>query len=405
MQEYKYFIRGEINECYPELISIFEEYINYIDLLGQTVNYNHSKDGIIPYFKISALNALTELFISSKKLLQFSHWRATNILIRTLFELLINIEYVFLKPEKSEELCMRFFKFGELQQSLHVKRDIQNNQYNIHNRINPKFFRMDDMLKEIENLFEEFIMKKKRDGTVIWYSYWNIKSPKDIVKELNNQERMKQFDKYYSELSDYVHGSPIFVASGVYHPEQIENNEIDEIENNHVFKQGYDLLLFSNEILKMIGNISHEFNENEINKFVQRIQELAEKNNMKGMGNIDCIKEKSNDIPIHNILPDIVVNKLFDFDFSKPNKEGNIEFVKKYKFNKKVSLEFKKYGEIVFHEVKEVLFKITPSGFIHCTIIGTEGLIGEVIKLPSKITIKEQILKFSHTEIIEYIVE
>lgn len=405
MEYYKYFAREGVNEYYPELINVLEEYIDYIDLLGKTVEYDYLKDGFTQYFKISALNALAELFISNKRLLEFSHWRAACILTRTLFEFLINIEYIFLKPEKSEELCAKFFKFGKFQQSLHVKKDIQNNQYNIHNKIDPKYFMIDDMIKETESFFKEFIKKKKSDGTILWYSYWNIKSPREMVKELNNPDRIKQYNSYYSNLSDYVHGSPIFVSSGIYLPEQIDNNEIDEIENNHVFKQVNDLLLFSNDILRIIGNISPEFQETNLDRFIQKIKELAVKNDIKGISSDITLSEKKQDQDINNILPDVIINTIFDLDFSKPTKEGKLIFMKKHKFKEKVSLRFKKNENIVFHEVQEVIFKMTRSGFIHCTVIGQDHPIGEIMKLPPKIIIKEQIIKFSFDEIKEYIIE
>ena len=405
MSYYKYFIRDGIEGAYPELITLLNEYRDYIDMLARTADYDYLRDGLIQYFKVAALNALVELFISIKKLLELSHWRAASILIRTLFEFLINIEYIFLNPVETEELCAQFFKFSELQEVQHVRKDVQNNKYNIHNKIDPKSFRLNDMIRESKRCFKEFIKSEFDNGAVAWNPYWHLKSPKQIVDELNNPVRKKQYKNYYSNLSDFVHGSPIFVSSGVYLPEQIDNNEIDEIENNHVFNQANDLLLFSNAILRIIGNISPKFQKINLESFIQRLQRLIEENNIKGITNNDTTSKKEQSQDIDNIFPNTAIKTVFNLDFAKSAKEGNLIVMKTHSFEEKVSLRFKKDKNVIFHRVDKVTFKITPSGFIHCTIIGQDQPIGEMMQLPTKIIINEEITKFPFEEFKEYIVE
>lgn len=273
----RYFETNGINDMHPELFIFINKYKDYIDTIAQTNNYDENSGTYVDYFKICSVNNLINLFIPVKILLENNHWKAAKILNRTIFEFLINIEYVFHDHNKIEDKCKDIYEFSLLQESKQIISDCKSGKSNIRNDIDPKFFEVEKFEEAIKIKFRRFI-KKDSNNVVKWNMYWNNMSPNQVVKSLNNSKRLEQYEAYYSGLSEFTHCAPIAIMSQVYSPEQLENRGANFIEHTQVLQQANDLVSFCSDILRFIGDISDYYKaaeldelDNEFNKIYKSL--------------------------------------------------------------------------------------------------------------------------------------
>lgn len=140
-----------------ELINCFSKVID-----GGQLPLTPGPLGIV---RVSALIRGYNLLKSIRQLLANDHWENATILMRSLFELVLNIEEVERNPIIADAQAERFCRFEVLQKFRRIK---ANSNYELSSRghaHNPKLTALE---KELPKFFGEWIEKRRTDGTIKW---------------------------------------------------------------------------------------------------------------------------------------------------------------------------------------------------------------------------------------------
>jgi len=182
---------------------------------------NTTREFVVDAFLIRAFN----IFKSCHLLLRTYHWEDAAILMRSLFELLLNLEEINRIPGESEQRAKKFLRFNELQRWLQDKAQIE---YEIKRGVRRK--EVLEQVKAIDevvlSVFDEFRNGKRKSG---WASSWANKSVYEMASRDNDSVRVMQYQVLYSMCSDIAHSGPFGAMTGVhYQPKPIEDWEENE---------------------------------------------------------------------------------------------------------------------------------------------------------------------------------
>ncbi|UUE28486.1 DUF5677 domain-containing protein (plasmid) [Rhodococcus qingshengii] len=134
-----------------------------------------------------------------------SHWEVAAAPTRQIFELLINMEYLSLQPNRTTARG-DFFRFGQLQ-SLQAK--LGNFEYE---RDSGRPVNM-DLLADIEDAlddpqFDQFRLAPAADGSRRWRTSWNSKNAREMSELSMHPMRKFHYQLLFRTWSEQAHGSP-----------------------------------------------------------------------------------------------------------------------------------------------------------------------------------------------------
>lgn len=142
-------------------------------------------------------------------LLKTNHWEDTLILIRSLFELLLNAEELARLNQQVERAATQFCQFFKLQNYLEW-RELTNYEIatgRAHPDAKNHVARLDKIARRV---FSPFWYTDKK-GRGKWRSSWCNKTVADLCAASSNPMRMQQYRLFYSSGSQFSHSSPIAV--------------------------------------------------------------------------------------------------------------------------------------------------------------------------------------------------
>lgn len=197
-------------ERYPEHFKISKMVIN------QLVKWLHRTDIPAPQtalgiVKFASVIRAFNLYKSINILLENDHWEDAEILARSMFELLLNLEEVVRDKESAEEKAIRYLRFQYLQNYIH-KANVD--QYNVKKGRMPKKHasKLADMDKTAKSVFSEFLSKNRKSE---WDKSWCNMSVYSLAKNSKNRMRISHYKVIYSLFSDLSHSSPYSVTTAM----------------------------------------------------------------------------------------------------------------------------------------------------------------------------------------------
>jgi hypothetical protein len=245
-------------EAYPQIFALLGK---IIDQLHQWIDHAEmsSPTTALGYVRVASAVRAFNVFRSIKLLLAHNHWEDALILMRSLFELLLNVEEVCREERSMEYKARLFLLFNEMQRYQHARAD---RQYEIDTGRSP----LDDATlprldKAAEVVFAVF-RQKNRKGEFYWQKYWCGKNVYDLARDSTNTLRLKQYRLLYSYASDFTHSSPLSVmstntAGGEWEEIQKIRDMIEKQQCVNIVSFSVTLLL---EILYHVGNVFPDYN-------------------------------------------------------------------------------------------------------------------------------------------------
>ncbi len=170
--------------------------------------------------KIAFLFRAWNLYKSIINLLKNDHWENGLILLRALFELVLNLEDITRNKEVELSQTIRFLKFEKLQKYLEIK---YTTEYDIMRGYKGDEVKkiLDKLDKSSKTLFSDFYNSKRKK----WKPTWNSKTIADMANNSPNEMRKHHYKILYSFMSYFSHSSPMGVMSSI----TTLNKEFEEV--------------------------------------------------------------------------------------------------------------------------------------------------------------------------------
>jgi len=165
---------------------------------------------IVEYVHTAAVLKAYNLLKSIRLLAGNDHWESGLILVRSMFELALNMEELGRSKDREAAMAVRFVRFELLQQYRHLRAEAD---YEVATR---RVDQVDPRLTAIEadlpGMFPEWAVRR-RDGSIKWKTSWCGKTVKDLCQASGSRVRMGQYEIVYAQGSDMAHSSPHGVLS------------------------------------------------------------------------------------------------------------------------------------------------------------------------------------------------
>ncbi len=261
-------------ERYPDLFAFIDAandyFSNVIDSGALPIPESH-----LQVVRICAVIRAYNLLKSIRQLLAADHWENAAILMRSLFELVLNIEEVERNPVKAEEQAERFVRFETLQRYRRLRSgsdyDVRTNRRSTH----------DPQLIAIEKAIVQFCgewAEKRKDGTVKWKTSWCGKTVKQLCEASGSSVRIGQYEIVYAFASDMAHSSPCSVLSTWQQQNNIDWKAFfaqnDESERRQALNVMSLSIAFACEIVGITGFVNGAFDPVKMLQVTRKLYEL-----------------------------------------------------------------------------------------------------------------------------------
>jgi hypothetical protein len=197
---------------YPELFALIDSVVDYFSTVVDEGKWATPKCNL-DFVRLSAVIRAYNILKSIRQLLATDHWENAAILMRSLFELMLNIEELEREPAQAERQAERFIRFETLQRYRRIKAETD---YAI---ATGRKTAKDPELVVIENSLPTFFSEwaeKRKDGTIRWRTNWSGKTVRQLCEAGASTVRIGQYEIVYAFGSDMAHSSPSSVLSA-YH--------------------------------------------------------------------------------------------------------------------------------------------------------------------------------------------
>lgn len=150
------------------------------------------------------------IFKATISLLEKDFWEDGLILVRTLFELLLNVEELDRVEGESQKRATRYMIFEKLQIYL---RHVAEREYHLHSGRSLKHpEKLKDLDARAERLFASFITGRKQ-GKIKWAKSWHGRTVSELAEASKSTMRKWHYKTLYAYCSSFVHATPASVFS------------------------------------------------------------------------------------------------------------------------------------------------------------------------------------------------
>ena len=216
--------------------------------------------------KIAITTRAYNILKCTELLLENSHWEDAAILTRSLFELLLNIEEIMGEPEQSEKKAKRYFRFGYLQECLHMK---ANADYEI---MRGTYKGDTEALKKLEatlpDAFPDFLDKNRGKNKTKrnWARTWCGKTVRHLAESSKNPIRIHQYKIMYSFTSNLIHSNAMALSgsSTFGTPYEMTQQNIIDRDKQKIGEYIILIISFVGEILLKTGDIYKGFDAHDL---------------------------------------------------------------------------------------------------------------------------------------------
>ncbi|WTW96870.1 DUF5677 domain-containing protein [Streptomycetaceae bacterium NBC_01309] len=156
-------------------------------------------------FDAEMLNRGVNSAKSVQLLIEQAHWETASAVVRQLFELLVNMEYVSAQDDRGAAV-LKYCKFGLLQNVLARQRratyDVATGR-----PVDAAYRSLVDQLLT-GDAFDEFRAAPKADGSVRWRDSWSGHKTRYLAEQSVSPMRMHQYELLYTLWSEQAHAAP-----------------------------------------------------------------------------------------------------------------------------------------------------------------------------------------------------
>lgn len=194
---------------YPDAFAVIDNAINYF---AEVIHEQGIPQPSSPlaFVRVAAVIRAFNLLKSIRQLLAGNHWENAAILMRSLFELVLNIEEIERDPATAEQQAQSFIRFEAVQQT---RRLLAESEYELATgRRTEHDPRLSQLVESLRLLAPQWV-RRRDDGTIKWSSSWSGKSVRALCEASGSRVRMGQYDIIYAYGSDMAHSSPRSVLS------------------------------------------------------------------------------------------------------------------------------------------------------------------------------------------------
>jgi Family of unknown function (DUF5677) len=241
---------------------VFEQTSAIIDRFHLWIDCDIPEDGTsMGLAKLALLVRAFNQYRSIVNLLRDNHWEDSLILVRSLFELMLQAEEL-LRAKDPEEAAVRLFAFSQLQRYLEW-RGLE--QYQVATgrggrETEDRIARVDAQARRV---YGQFWFRDKK-GRGRWRESWCNKNVADLSGLSANPLRRHQYRLLYGRGSSFTHSSPVAVFAAMHHmsdPSELEEvtGSIDALEERELRLTGAMASVFLMEIAALIGDRLPDF--------------------------------------------------------------------------------------------------------------------------------------------------
>ncbi|WP_295850376.1 DUF5677 domain-containing protein [uncultured Microbacterium sp.] len=192
-----------------ELFKVIHEVARAADLAGMETEVQSDDDR----FDIAVFARGINIVKATRSLCADAHWEMASSLVRQLFELVLNVEWI---TKQSDPTAARFLfsKYGLLQSARHQLETIAYAEETSRpvDAERRQFLR--DLLDGVA--FSEFKGKPRADGSIRWVDSWNRKSVRELAEASDQRLRVHQYSLLYRRWSEETHATPGALMEGMF---------------------------------------------------------------------------------------------------------------------------------------------------------------------------------------------
>ena len=194
----------------PAIFQILDEVISAADVAINDATFPDQPFGVFQYGVFQrAFNSMKAIRV----LAEHSHWEGATGLSRQLMELVLSMEFMFLRTEDPEAEAIRFLRYGLLQQALYL-RSRSRYEKRIGGTTPDLAGHADDSYLAKE--YAEFRSGSHGDGSIRWVTSWCGKTSYKLAQESPNPGRVDQYELLYRAWSEQVHAAPGALMTSVF---------------------------------------------------------------------------------------------------------------------------------------------------------------------------------------------
>jgi hypothetical protein len=178
-------------------------------------------------FDASILLRASNALKAVRLLCEEAHWEFAAPILRQLFELVINMEYLSSQPDR-EAAIFRHSKYGLLQEVRHQYLTLLYDQKTGREIDTQRLAILGQML---EQTFPEF-RRVNAKGTVHWLPSWSGHKARTLAEQSKHRLRVNQYDLLFSAWSEQAHAAPAALMENMF-PRGLSAEEIvasDDVE-------------------------------------------------------------------------------------------------------------------------------------------------------------------------------
>lgn len=269
--------RASAEESHPDIFRVIDEVNEKLHLWIEKAHI--PDDGtVLGNVKIATIGRASNQYRSIVNLLRNNHWEDAYILIRSLFELVLNTEELMRHENDGEQAAQRIINFYGLQENLR-RREMA--LYHVASGRAGK--EVLERVKEGERKLREHYcdfwhVDKKGRGK--WRVTWCNKNVADLCATSSNPLRMYQYKLLYSRGSEFTHSSPsALFASYFLSEQQLSWEEFvtisDAVEKRELGEAAALSFSLLGEILLLLGDRLPDFDAIWLGKKTKEFMKIA----------------------------------------------------------------------------------------------------------------------------------
>jgi hypothetical protein len=162
-------------------------------------------------FDASVLLRASNALKAVRLLCDEAHWEFAAPILRQLFELVINVEYVAAQADRQAAI-FRYSKYGLLQEVRHQHLTLIYDQKTGRDIDTQRLAVLEQML---EQTFPEF-RRVNSQGKVHWLPSWSGHGARHLAERSKHRLRADQYDLLFSAWSEQAHGAPAALMESMF---------------------------------------------------------------------------------------------------------------------------------------------------------------------------------------------
>jgi Family of unknown function (DUF5677) len=175
---------------------------------------------------LRASNALKAV----RLLCEQAHWEFAAAILRQLFELVVNVEYIAAQHDRGAAI-FRYSKYGLLQAT---RRQHLTLLYNQKTGREIEVQRLAILEQMLEQTFPEF-RRVNDQGTVHWLRSWSGHTARYLAEQSSHRLRADQYDLLFSEWSEQAHGTPAALMENMF-PREAPTEQIIALDDAEIIQ-------------------------------------------------------------------------------------------------------------------------------------------------------------------------